>query len=164
MQNRARLCHRSTIRERDVAHIIRATHVPYDKIFSPLSFRNLDDQESHSAIEHRGTLRQLRRHRRAGAHQLGSEVRARRSGRDHLVVRAGASARAHPAQLRDDRQRRSHSVLARARQSRARARLQVHPPAQPWRTAARHRDDRLPEGPELDRRRRIRCTGSNARR
>src|SRR5688572_8243978 len=95
-----------------------------------------DDQEPHPPLESGRPLRQLRRDRSAGADQLGGEVRARRRRRDRLLVRAGTSSRAHPAELRHNRQRRSHPVLARAREGRARARLQVHPPAQPRRTAA----------------------------
>ena len=92
--------------------------MPYDAIFSPLQMRNLTIKNRILRSNIAGPLRQLRRQRRAGAHQLGIEVRARRRGRDHLVVRAGASARPHPAQLRDDRQRRPDPVLARAWDSR----------------------------------------------
>ena len=68
-----------------------------------------------------------------------------RRRRDHLVVRARAPARPHRAELRDDRPRRPHPVLARGRQGGARARLQVHPAAQPRRPSARHHRHRVPD-------------------
>ena len=48
--------------------------------------------------------------------------------------------------------------------ARPRARLQVHPAAQSLGTAARHHRHRVPDGPQLDRRRPTRSTGSAARR
>ena len=110
-----------------------------------------DGQEPHLPVEHLGSLRQLRRLGQPGAHQLGSEVRQGRRGRHHLVVRAGAPPRPHRAELRDDRRRLADPVLAGARTGGARARLQVHPAAQPFGPAARHQRDRGPDRTELDR-------------
>ena len=59
-------------------------------IFEPLRFRNLTVKNRIFRSNMLGPLRQLRRLRQPGPHQLGSEVRARRRRRDHLVVRAGA--------------------------------------------------------------------------
>ena len=77
--------------------------MPDDVIFQPLKLPEPDRQEPDVPVEHLRTLRQLRRLRQPGAHQLGSEVRQGRRRRDHLVVRAGASARPHHAQLRHHR-------------------------------------------------------------
>ena len=65
-----------------------------DIIFEPLTFRNLTVKNRIFRSNISGPLRQLRRLRQPGAHQLGSEVRARRRRRHHLVVRAGADPRA----------------------------------------------------------------------
>ncbi len=113
-------------------------------------------------IEHLRTIRQLRRHRESDADQLGSEVRARRRRRDHLVVRAGASARSHHSELRDDTRRRSHSVLACGRRSGARARLPLHHAAEPRRTPARRAGSGSTRRDRAPRARAIRSTASSA--
>ena len=109
-----------------------------DVIFQPLVFRNLTvkNRMFRSNISGRfdnydGSGNQAR---------INWELKfaARRRRRDHLVVRAGASARPHHSQLRDHRPGRPHPVLARARAGGPRARLQVHHAAQPRRPAARH--------------------------
>ena len=117
-----------------VAAATPGEHPPLDParasaIFEPLRFRNLDGQEPHLPLERRGPVRQLRRLGDRGPDQLGPEVRARRSRRDHLVERADRRARAHHPGLRVHRLGRDDPVLARARPTRARARLQVRRPA-----------------------------------
>ena len=57
---------------------------------SSLRFRNLTVKNRIFRSNISGPLRQLRRLRQPGAHQLGDEVRARRRRRDRVVVRAGA--------------------------------------------------------------------------
>jgi 2,4-dienoyl-CoA reductase-like NADH-dependent reductase (Old Yellow Enzyme family) len=68
----------------------------YTAIFSPLKLRSFTIKNRILRSNIAGLLIS-RRHRRAAADQLGSEIRARRRRRHHLVVRAGSSARAHPA-------------------------------------------------------------------
>ena len=65
----------------------------------------------------------------------------------------------HRAELRDDRSRSPHPVLAGGRQRGSRARLPVHPAAQPRRPAARHPGHRVSDRPQLDRPSPIRSHG-----
>ena len=122
----------------------------FDEIFQPLKFRNLTREEPRVALERLRALRQLRRFRQSGAHQLGGQVREGWRGRHHLVLRARASARAHRPELRHDRYDDTDSVLDQGWRSRSRARLPLHPAAQSRRPAARLPGHPVPDGAELD--------------
>ena len=122
----------------------------YERDLPATALPQPDREEPDLPVERLGPVRQLRRVGQPGAYQLGDEVRQGGRRRDHLLVRAGASARPHRAELRDDRPRPAHPVLARGRPRRPRTRLQVHPAAQPRRTAARHQRHRVPGRPLID--------------
>ena len=123
---------------------------PWTSSSQPLAFRNLTVAEPDLPLEPRRAVLELRRRRNPDPHQLGPEDGAQRRRDDHLLERAGAPARAHRPELRAHRPRRDDPVLARAREARPRARLQVRRPARVLGTAARRRRHPLREGLELD--------------
>ena len=124
-----------------------------DRRRSPLRAACLPEphgQEPDPPLEPGRPLLDLRRHRDPDPHQLGSQDGARRRGRDHLLERAGPSARPDRPELRAHRPGRDDPVLAGARTARPRARLQVHRPARLLGASARYRRHPVREGLELD--------------
>ena len=98
-----------------------------------------------------------------GAHQLGSEVRARRRRRDHLVVRAGARCAAascpnYATIDHDDKIPFWRELGEAVHEHDCRYILQLSHAGR----AARHPRRRVPDGAELDRASRSRCTASSA--
>ena len=123
----------------------------FDAIFQPLQFKNLTVKNRMFRSNISGRFDNYDGSGNQARINWETQVRQGRRGRHHLVVRAGAPARPHRAQLRDDRPRPPHPVLARGGEGGARARLQVHPAVEPRRAAARHQRHRVPEGPVVDR-------------
>ena len=115
----------------------------FDAIFQPLQFRNLTVKNRifRSNISGRfdnydGSGNQAR---------INWETKFAKGGVGAIIssfVPVHLRGRIVP-ELRDDRPRPPHPVLARGRQGRARARLQVHPAAEPRRPAARHQRHRV---------------------
>ena len=120
----------------------------FPNIFQPLEFRNLTVKNRIFRSNISGRFDNYDGSGNQARINWEAQVRQGRRRRDHLVVRAGAPARPHRAELRDDRPRPPHPVLARGRQGGARARLQVHPAAQPRRPAARHQRHRVSDRPQ----------------
>ena len=85
-------------------HRLRAARVRWtDAIFTPLAFPQPRGAEPGLPLEHRGPVRQLRRHGHADAHQLGTPLRPLGSRRDRLRLVRRRPARLHRPRLRLDR-------------------------------------------------------------
>ena len=123
----------------------------FDAIFQPINFRNLTIK---NRIFRSNISGRFDNYDGSGTRtRINWETKFAKGGsrRDRLVVRAGAPARPHRPELRDDRSRSPHPVLARAGEGGPRVRLPVPHAAQSRRAPAGHQRHRVPGRPELDR-------------
>ena len=87
--------------------------MPTDTLFTPLVFRSLTVKNRIFRSNISGRFDNYDGSGNQARINWETKFAAGRRRRDRLVVRAGAPARPHRAELRDDRQRRAHPVLAR---------------------------------------------------
>ena len=101
-----------------------------DPIFEALTFRNLTVKNRIFRSNVSGRFDNYDGSGTQARHQLGGEVCPGRGRGHHLILRPGDDPRSDHPQLRDDRHRRAHPVLAEAREGGPPSRLQVHPAAE----------------------------------